>query len=278
MADARGCSPCVVRPAARPRPSSLYRRSEDPALAGRSSSPGLDGRLPDLGRRRRHRARGRSARAARSPSPSRSSSAPSAACSASARAWSTSPSTASCSSAPSPPRSSASLTGSAWAACSPPWSPACSSRACSACSRSRYFVDQVIVGVVLNVLVIGLTSFLFTQVLAPNAADPQHAAAVPAAADPGARRHPDHRPGPVPADRRSSTSSTSRSRWSPRRSSAPGGACACAPSASTPRPPTRSGIKVNRTRFRTILLAGADRRHGRRVLHAGLGAASSTGR
>ncbi|HXH77087.1 ABC transporter permease [Nocardioides sp.] len=33
-----------------------------------------------------------------------------------------------------------------------------------------YLVDQVIVGVVLNVLVIGLTSFLFSQVLAPNAA------------------------------------------------------------------------------------------------------------
>ncbi|MGB0101802.1 MAG: ABC transporter permease, partial [Nocardioides sp.] len=33
-----------------------------------------------------------------------------------------------------------------------------------------YFVDQVIVGVVLNVLVIGLTSFMFSQVLAPNSA------------------------------------------------------------------------------------------------------------
>ena len=33
-----------------------------------------------------------------------------------------------------------------------------------------YFVDQVIVGVVLNVLVIGLTSFLFSQVLQPDAA------------------------------------------------------------------------------------------------------------
>ncbi len=32
-----------------------------------------------------------------------------------------------------------------------------------------YWVDQVIVGVVLNVLIVGLTSFLFTQVLAPNA-------------------------------------------------------------------------------------------------------------
>jgi simple sugar transport system permease protein len=34
----------------------------------------------------------------------------------------------------------------------------------------KYFVDQVIVGVVLNVLVSGLTGFLFTQLLAPNAA------------------------------------------------------------------------------------------------------------
>ncbi len=34
----------------------------------------------------------------------------------------------------------------------------------------KYFVDQVIVGVVLNVLVVGLTSFLFSKVLAPNAA------------------------------------------------------------------------------------------------------------
>ena len=32
----------------------------------------------------------------------------------------------------------------------------------------KYFVDQVIVGVVLNVLVIGLTSFLFSQVLSAN--------------------------------------------------------------------------------------------------------------
>lgn len=34
-----------------------------------------------------------------------------------------------------------------------------------------YFVDQVIVGVVLNVLVIGVTTFLFSQVLAPNKAE-----------------------------------------------------------------------------------------------------------
>ncbi len=34
----------------------------------------------------------------------------------------------------------------------------------------RYLVDQVIVGVVLNVLVLGLTSFLYSQLLQPNAA------------------------------------------------------------------------------------------------------------
>ena len=34
----------------------------------------------------------------------------------------------------------------------------------------KYLVDQVIVGVVLNVLVTGLTSFLYSQVLVPNAA------------------------------------------------------------------------------------------------------------
>lgn len=34
----------------------------------------------------------------------------------------------------------------------------------------KYLVDQVIVGVVLNVLVIGLTSFLYSQVLQPNSA------------------------------------------------------------------------------------------------------------
>ena len=33
----------------------------------------------------------------------------------------------------------------------------------------KYLVDQVIVGVVLNVLVLGLTSFLYSQVLVPNA-------------------------------------------------------------------------------------------------------------
>ncbi len=44
----------------------------------------------------------------------------------------------------------------------------------------NYFVDQVIVGVVLNVLVIGLTNFLFRQVLTPNADALNSPDAVPA--------------------------------------------------------------------------------------------------
>ncbi|HWK21318.1 MAG TPA: ABC transporter permease [Microbacteriaceae bacterium] len=34
----------------------------------------------------------------------------------------------------------------------------------------KYFVDQIIVGVVLNVLIVGLTSFLYSEMLTPNAA------------------------------------------------------------------------------------------------------------
>ncbi|HWL01761.1 MAG TPA: ABC transporter permease, partial [Microbacteriaceae bacterium] len=34
----------------------------------------------------------------------------------------------------------------------------------------KYFVDQIIVGVVLNVLIVGLTSFLYSELLTPNAA------------------------------------------------------------------------------------------------------------
>ena len=62
------------------------------------------------------------------------------------------------------------MTGQPCSASSPRWSPACSSAWCSAAFAIKYFVDQVIVGVVLNVLVVGLTSFFFSQVLAPNAA------------------------------------------------------------------------------------------------------------
>ena len=121
----------------------------------------------------------------------------------------------------------------------------------------NYFVDQVIVGVVLNVLVIGLTSFMFSQVLAPNAATLNSPPRFRAVADPGPGRHPADRPDLLPADRRSSTCSTSpsplvtwalyRTKWGLRVRAV----------GEHPKAADTVGIKVNRTRFRTILLAGA---------------------
>ena len=77
----------------------------------------------------------------------------------------------------------------------------------------------------------------------PQRRDLNTPAAVRAGADPGAGRHPADRPDLLPADRRSSTCSTSPSRWSPGRSTAPSGACGSARSASTRRPPTPSASR-----------------------------------
>ena len=103
----------------------------------------------------------------------------------------------------------------------------------------KYLVDQVIVGVVLNVLVIGLTSFFYSQVLQPNAAAAQHAAAVrPRIPIPLLSEIPVHRPGLLPPDDHR-LPDVHRGRASCGSAcSAPGGVCACAPWASTRRPPT----------------------------------------
>lgn len=119
-----------------------------------------------------------------------------------------------------------------------------------------YFVDQVIVGVVLNVLVVGLTSFMFTQVLAPNAASlnsPPHfdAIAIPVLGD---------IPLIGPIFFRQSvivyllyvvvglvTWALYRTKWGLRVRAV----------GEHPKAADTVGIKVNRTRWRTILIAGA---------------------
>ena len=63
----------------------------------------------------------------------------------------------------------ASLTGSAWAGLLAAMAAGALIALVLGLFTITYFVDQVIVGVVLNVLVIGLTNFLFRQVLTPNA-------------------------------------------------------------------------------------------------------------
>ena len=136
----------------------------------------------------------------------------------------------------------------------------------------NYFVDQVIVGVVLNVLVIGLTSFMFSQVLAPNAATLNH--------PPRFERIPIPVLGDIPLIgpiffRQTAivyllyiavalvTWTLYRTKWGLRVRAV----------GEHPKAADTVGIKVNRTRFRTDPARRRHRRHGRRVLHAGLGAA-----
>jgi simple sugar transport system permease protein len=120
----------------------------------------------------------------------------------------------------------------------------------------NYFVDQVIVGVVLNVLVIGVTSFMFSQVLAPNAASLN--------SPPRFTRIPIPILGDIPLIgpiffRQTAivyllyiavalvTWALYRSKWGLRVRAV----------GEHPKAADTVGIKVNSTRFRTILLAGA---------------------
>ena len=119
-----------------------------------------------------------------------------------------------------------------------------------------YLVAQVIVGVVLNVLVIGITSFLFSQVLAPNAATLN--------SPPRFSRVPIPVLGEIPLVgpiffRQTMvvyllyiavalvTFALYRTRWGLRVRAV----------GEHPMAADTVGIKVNRTRYRTILLAGA---------------------
>ena len=119
-----------------------------------------------------------------------------------------------------------------------------------------YFVDQVIVGVVLNVLVVGLTNFLFRQVLTPNAdslnsPDRLRAYPIPVLGDIPLI-------GPILFRQTALVYvlyavvalvaySLYRTRWGLRVRAV----------GEHPKAADTVGIKVNRTRYRTILLAGA---------------------
>lgn len=119
-----------------------------------------------------------------------------------------------------------------------------------------YLVDQVIVGVVLNVLVIGLTSFLFSQVLAPNAATLNSPPRFPRVPIPLLGEIP--LVGPIFFRQTMVvyllyiavalvTFGLYRTRWGLRVRAV----------GEHPKAADTVGIKVNRTRYRTILLAGA---------------------
>ncbi|MFM6850411.1 MAG: ABC transporter permease [Terrabacter sp.] len=119
-----------------------------------------------------------------------------------------------------------------------------------------YFVDQVIVGVVLNVLVVGLTNFLFRQVLTPNAEslnspERMRALPIPLLGDIPLI-------GPIFFRQPALVYvlyvivalvawSLYRTRWGLRVRAV----------GEHPKAADTVGIKVNRTRYRTILLAGA---------------------
>lgn len=119
-----------------------------------------------------------------------------------------------------------------------------------------YFVDQVIVGVVLNVLVLGLTSFMFTQVLAPNADSlnsPPHfdAVVIPVLGDIPLIGPIFFRQTPIVYILYIAvalvTWSLYRTRWGLRVRAV----------GEHPTAADTVGIRVNRTRYRTILIAGA---------------------
>lgn len=119
-----------------------------------------------------------------------------------------------------------------------------------------YLVDQVIVGVVLNVLVVGLTNFLFRQVLTPNADTLNSPDRFPAMSIPILGDIP--LVGPILFRQTALvyvlyavvalvTYALYRTRWGLRVRAV----------GEHPKAADTVGIKVNRTRYRTILLAGA---------------------
>ena len=135
----------------------------------------------------------------------------------------------------------------------------------------RYLVDQVVLGVVLNLLVLGLTSFLYTQVMQTNAAGFNSSPPLPTWNDPGAVQDPDHRSGAV----RAATSSCSwRSSWSSASTSALFHTRWGLRTRAVGEHPTAAdtvGIKVLATRYRNVLIAGVIAGLGGAYFTIGLG-------
>lgn len=120
----------------------------------------------------------------------------------------------------------------------------------------KYFVNQIIVGVVLNVLVIGLTNFLFSAVLVPNREQWNSAGRFTDIAIPGLSRIPVI--GPVLFNQNIIvyvmyvtvavlTVVLFRSRWGLRTRAV----------GEHPQAADTAGIRVNSVRFRNVVLAGA---------------------
>jgi ABC-type uncharacterized transport system permease subunit len=120
----------------------------------------------------------------------------------------------------------------------------------------KYFVDQIIVGVVLNVLVIGLTNFLFSRVLVPNREQWNSPGRFSDIAIPGLSKIPFL--GPVLFNQNIIvyamyatvavlTVAMFRSRWGLRARAV----------GEHPQAADTAGIQVNKVRFRNVVLAGA---------------------
>ena len=119
-----------------------------------------------------------------------------------------------------------------------------------------YRVDQVVLGVVLNTLILGLTGYLYDDAhgaLRQHAELPGH---VLRDQDPAAGRHPDHRPGVLRLDVFLYLTYIALAGVQVGPVLAPGGGCAPGPSASTRWRPTPWASGCIAMRYRNVIVAG----------------------
>ena len=120
----------------------------------------------------------------------------------------------------------------------------------------RWLVNQIILGVVLNLLISGITGYLYDRLLVPDANTYNSAEHVQRDQGPGDWAT-SRSSGRSSSTRRCSCTSPTR-RSSPSRSacSAPGGGCGYARWASTRRRPTRSASRCNGIRYGNLIMGG----------------------